>query len=94
MNFTDIAWDTEIEDVIMHLRQADIQDPAYWQQTVEIVEAGYDPTTRKPITVEGLETWVARCKSPPPQEEEATVDASSPRKSRHIHPSNQPVQDQ
>lgn len=93
MNFNDIAWDTEIEDAVIHLRQADIQDPAYWYETVETVEAGYDPSTQKPITIPALEAWITRCKSPPPEDEEATVDVYSPRKSRHIHPSNQPVQD-
>jgi hypothetical protein len=91
MNFNEYAWDTEIEKAIIRLRQADIQNPAYWYETVETVEAGYDPTTRKPITISALEAWVTRCKSPPPQDEEDPTHDSPPRQSRRVQPKDQPV---
>lgn len=93
MNFNDSAWDSEIEDAIIRLRQADIQDHDYWIATVDIVESGCDPSTHKPITISALEAWVARCKELPPQDEEDPTYDSPSLKSRHIQPSNQPVQD-
>ena len=76
-----LAWDVQIEDALLRLKRKDINDPDYWYATVSIVEAGYDPTTKKQITLTALEAWVNRCKAVP---QEDTLDANTP--SRRIAP--------
>jgi len=69
------AWDTDIELAILSLKRPQIADHAYWFETIDTVDAGYDPETNKPITLTALEAWVNRCKSSPA--EEGTYDTSS-----------------
>lgn len=82
-NFIQQAWDSDIEAAVLSLTRDQISDPEYWHSTVDVVESGYDPTTRKAITVSALEAWVARCKTQPMNEE--PNHGSTP---RIVHPQN------
>jgi hypothetical protein len=76
-----MAWDADITAAVLSLTRDQIADPEYWFSTVEIIEAGYDPATRKAITLSALEAWVARCKTQP-----ITEDPSHASTPRFIHP--------
>lgn len=76
-----MAWDADITAAVLSLTRDQINDPEYWHSTVEIIEAGYDPATRKAVTLSALEAWVARCKTQPINEDPS--HASTP---RFIHP--------
>jgi glutathione S-transferase len=79
------AWDSDIELALLLLKRPQIADHAYWYATVDIVEAGYNPDTNKPINLPALEAWVSRCKTTPPEEGNLDDTQSPP---RTIHPSN------
>ena len=74
-NSSNHAWDVQIEDAVLRLTRSRIKDFDYWFATVDIVDAGYDPETRKPITLDQLDAWVNRCEAKP---EELPDDTPSP----------------
>ena len=86
--FKNHAWDSDIEAAMLSLTRKLIADNAYWFDTIEIVEAGYDPDTRKPITIDALEAWVTRCKTTPAEEGNTDDTPSTP---RFISPKNRTV---
>lgn len=71
-----MAWDADITAAVLSLNRDQINDHEFWFSTVEIIEAGYDPTTRKAVTLSALEAWVARCKTQPPNEEPSHASTS------------------
>ena len=81
--FPQMVWDAEIDATVISLKRHQIKDHDYWFNTVDVVSEGYDPKTRKSITLDGLKAWVDRCKSEP--QEDAHDAPSNP---RSIHPQN------
>lgn len=92
-NFGTMAWDADVDAAVISLNRTNIKDHTYWFNTVDIVEQGYDPKSRKSITLESLRAWVDRCKqAPDPDEEDETHEPSS--NTRYIRPTDRVLCDQ
>ena len=81
--FSQMPWDVEIDAAVISLNRTNIKDHEYWFNTVDIVEQGYDPETRKSITLGGLKAWLDRCKSEPRED-----PTHAPSNSRQIRPTH------
>ena len=86
--FPQLIFDEQIDEAIITLKQRQIKDYDYWFNTVEIVEQGYDPKTKKRIDLDGLHAWLERCKQNPHDQEEEDAQDAPKSNPRSIHPQN------
>ena len=87
MKFPQMCWDADIDAAVISLKRHQIKDHDYWFSTVDIVSEGYDPKTKRRITLDGLQAWLERCKQNPHDHEEDAQDAPK-RDTRSIRPTN------
>jgi len=63
IDLSEMLFDGEADTEVMRLAANKhlIRDRDYFERTSDRIAAGYDPATRKRLTMSGLQAWVARC---------------------------------
>jgi hypothetical protein len=82
---SEACWDSDIELALLSLTRGAVKDQEYWFNTVARVEEGIDPETNQQITMGGLRSWAARCRTPPTATQEAPANADH--QTRRVSPS-------
>lgn len=89
INLSETLFDGETVAEVLRLgaKRHLIRDLDYYYQTADMIFDGYDPETRKPLTMSRLKAWVARCEHPKePQDNDPTHHtAMSDGQNRPVH---------